>query len=106
MSDCCPFLPPIELAARPEHMKPRGYDIGGLTHNPDFQAITDQNSQLFCLRDSSVLECGFGINEKELGNICEINVGRVKKLLHGGRKQSDTGGAGDCSVSRKIRNKS
>jgi hypothetical protein len=76
----------MELATRLEHTKPSGYNTGGLTHNPDFQVTTGQNSQLFFLRDYAILECGFGINEEELGNICENSVGRVKKLLHPGGK--------------------
>jgi transposase len=64
-------------------------DICVLTHNPEFQAITDRNSQLAFTKNYAAEKCGVSLNGKKFAAIYEISVGHVKKHIRAVRQQRD-----------------
>jgi hypothetical protein len=71
----------MELSRRLQAKPLTARDIRALSHDPEFHAIADRNSQLPFTKNCAAHECGLSLNGKEVAAIYEIGVGHVKKLL-------------------------
>jgi hypothetical protein len=80
MSETTTALGPQELILRPEPLGFTAHDIRALFHNPDFQAISDRDSQMALLEQCVPGQCYVTINDKELSAKYGISVDSVRKI--------------------------
>jgi hypothetical protein len=90
VSEPTPALGPQELILRPEPLGLTARDIRALLHNPDFQAISDRNSQMAIVEQCVPGQCYITINDKKLSAKYGISVGRVRKIRCFSKKNSES----------------
>jgi hypothetical protein len=80
MSERAPALTPTELSVRLQPLGLSARDLRALLHDPDFQEISDRNSQLIFISYFIPEQCFITMNDKKLSDIYQISPGNVRKI--------------------------
>jgi hypothetical protein len=76
-----------QLARRLEPSGISARDVQPMVHDPEFQAISDRNSQPLFLQQYAANECYVSLNHRKLAEIDQISEGQIRRLRCIARKK-------------------